>query len=110
MTARQYRYGRQQCSCSVGGMEQAGQAGLACAAQSHATWQSVNDSRYAVHASFIWLSKTYQMALQGVKSFLPPDPRLDHDLLQAHVPCNTLGPAMPPLRALGVSMRLRMHR
>ncbi len=39
------------------------QAGLACAAPSHATWQSVNDTRYAVLDSFFWWSKTDQMAI-----------------------------------------------
>jgi hypothetical protein len=36
------------------------------------------------------------MGIQGVESFLPPDPRLDHDILLAQVHCETLGP-MPPL-------------
>jgi ribonuclease HI len=84
------------------------QAGLACAAPSHATWQSVNGSRYAVLDSFFWRSKTDQMAIQGVESYLPPDPRLDHDLLQALVLCETVGP-MPPLEALRAPVRLRMR-
>ena len=84
------------------------QAGLACAAPSHATWQSVNDSRYAVLDSFFWRSKTDQMAIQGVESFLPPDPRLDHDLVRARLLCDTLS-SMPPLEALRAPVRLRMR-
>jgi hypothetical protein len=75
------------------------QEGLSCAAPSHATWQNVNNSRSAVLDSFFLLSKTKKMAIQGVKSFLPPDPQLDHDLLQARLSCDTLG-SMPPLEAL----------
>ena len=84
------------------------QTGLSCAAPLHATWQSVNESRYAVLDSFFWRSKTDQMAIQAVESFLPPDPRLDHDMLQARVSCDTLGP-MPPLEALRAPVRLRMR-
>ncbi len=64
-----------------------------------AAWQSVNESRYAVLDSFVWRSKTDQMGIQGVESFLPQDPRLDHDILQALVHCKTLG-SIPPLEAL----------
>ena len=83
------------------------QAGLTCAAPPHATWQSINESRYAVLDSFFWRSQTSQMEIQGVEAFLPPDPRLDHDILQARVHCDTLGP-MPPLEALWVPERIRM--
>ena len=89
-------------------MEWSRQAGLACAAPSHATWQSINESRYAVLDSFFWRSKTDQMGIQGVNSYLPPDPRLDHDLVQARVSCDTVGP-MPPLEALRAPVRLRMR-
>jgi hypothetical protein len=34
------------------------QEGLACPTSSHATWQSINESHYAVLDSFFWLSKT----------------------------------------------------
>ena len=61
------------------------QAGLACAAPPHATWQSINEQRYAVLDSFFWQSKTSQIKIQGVEAFLPPDPRLDHDLIRASV-------------------------
>ncbi len=47
------------------------------------------------------------MGIQGVESFLPPDPRLDHDILLALVHCETLG-LMPPLEALWVPERIRM--
>ena len=47
------------------------QAGLACAAPPHATWQSINESRYDVLDSFFWRSKTSQMEIQGVEAFLP---------------------------------------
>jgi hypothetical protein len=40
--------------------------------------------------------------------FLPPDPRLDHDLIRVRVSCDTLGP-MPPLEKLRVPERLRMR-
>ena len=89
-------------------MEWSRQAGLACAAPSHATWRSINESRYAVLDSFFWRSKTDQMGIQGVTSYLPPDPRLDHDLVQARVSCDTVGP-MPPLEALRAPARLRMR-
>ncbi len=69
---------------------------------------SVNDSRNAVLDILFWWSKTDQMAIQGVESFPPPDPRLDHDLLQARLSCDTLG-SMPPLKALRAPMRLRMR-
>ena len=83
--------------------------GLACVAQSHATtWQSVNESRFAVLDSFFWRSKAEQVGIQGVEAFLPPDPRLDHGMLQARVSCDTLGP-MPPLEALRAPVRLRMR-
>ncbi len=42
-----------------------------------------------------------------MESFLPPDPRLDHDILLARVHCETLGP-MPPLEALWVPEQIRM--
>jgi hypothetical protein len=51
---------------------------VSCAAPSHATWQSVNESRYAVLASFFWQSKTDQIGLQDVESFLQQDPRLEY--------------------------------
>ena len=47
--------------------------------------------------------------MQDVESFLPPDSRLDHGLLQARVSCDTLGP-MPPLEALRTPVRLRMRK
>ena len=84
------------------------QQGLVCAAPSHATWQSVNESRYAVLDSFFWRSKTGQMGLQDAAAYLPPDPRLDHDLIRARVKCDTLGP-MPPLEALRTPVRIRMR-
>jgi len=84
------------------------QAGLACAAPSHATWLSINESRYAVLDSFFWRSKADQIRIQGVESYLPPDPRLDHDMLQVRVSCDTVGP-MPPLEALRAPVRLRMR-
>ena len=84
------------------------QAGLACAAPSHATWHSVNESRYAVLDSFFWRSKVDQMSIQGVESYLPPDPRLDHDMLRVRVSCDSVGP-MPPLEALRAPVRLRMR-
>ena len=68
---------------------------FACAAPSHATWQSVNGSRYAVLDSFFWRSNTDQVGIRGVQAYRPPDPRLDHDLVQARVSCDTVGP-MPP--------------
>ena len=48
------------------------QQGLACAAPSHATWQSANESRYAVLDKFFWRSKTDQIGLQDVAAYLPP--------------------------------------
>ena len=84
------------------------QKGLACAAPLHATWQSVNESRYAVLDCFFWRSKTDQTGLVDVEAFLPPDPRLDHDLVRARVKCDTLGP-MPPLEALRTPVRIRMN-
>ena len=41
-------------------------------------------------------------------AYLPPDPRLDHDLVRARVKCDTLGP-MPPLEAIRTPVRIRMH-
>ena len=89
-------------------MEWSRQQGLVCAAPSHATWQSINESRYAVLDSFLCLSKTDQTGLQDVAAYLPPDPRLDHDLVRARVKCDTLGP-MPPLEALRSPVRIRMN-
>ena len=37
--------------------------GLACAAPMHATWQSVNESRYAVLDCFFWRAKTEQLSI-----------------------------------------------
>jgi hypothetical protein len=48
------------------------------------------------------------MKIQGVESFLPPDPRLDHDLIRALVLCDTLGP-MPPLDELRAPQLLCMR-
>ncbi len=50
------------------------QAGLACTTSSHVTWQSNNESSYAVLDSFFWRSKTDKMGLQDVESLFPPDP------------------------------------
>jgi hypothetical protein len=101
VTSTWVAYGESEMICSANARlgEWSRQAGLTCAAPSHATWQSVNDSRYAVLDSFFWWSKTDQMAIQGVESFLRPDPRLDHDLLQVRLSCDTLG-SMQPLEAL----------
>jgi hypothetical protein len=48
------------------------------------------------------------MGLQDFESFLPADPRLDHDCLRARVKCDTMCP-MPPLQALGTSVRILMN-
>ncbi len=61
-------------------LEWCGRAGLACVAPMHATWQSVNDSRYAVLDSFFWRSKMEQLSITCAESFRPPDPRLDHEV------------------------------
>ncbi len=65
-------------------------AGLSCAAPMHATWQSVNESRYAVLDSFFWRSKTDQLSITDTESFRPPDPRLDHELARRRGPGGAL--------------------
>ena len=84
------------------------QAGLACAAPSHAAWLSINESRYAVLDNFFWRSKADQIHIQGVESYLQQDPLLDHDMLQVRVSCDTVGP-MPPLEALRAPVRFLMR-
>ena len=84
-------------------------AGLACAASIHATWQSVNESRYAVLDSFFWRSRTEQLSITGAESFLPPDPRLDHEVVVVSVSGESIG-KMPPLEPLRRPVRLKMQK
>jgi hypothetical protein len=49
------------------------------------------------------------MGIQGMESFLPPDPLLDHSILQAGVHRKTLG-TMQPLEALWVPERIQMSK
>ena len=83
-------------------------AGLTCAAPLHATWQSINESRYAVLDCFLWRSRTGQASLRDAEAFLSPDPRLDHDPVRVCVSCDTIG-TMPPLEALRAPVRLKMR-
>jgi hypothetical protein len=52
------------------------QKGLACAASLHSTWQSVNESRYAVLDCFFWQSKTFEWCGMMRESFPPVIPRI----------------------------------
>jgi hypothetical protein len=85
------------------------QTGLACKAPSHATWQSVNESRYAVLDSFFWRSKTDQLSITDAESFRPPDPRLDHEVVIVTLAGESVG-RMPPLEALRAPVRLKMRK
>ena len=90
-------------------LEWCGRAGLTCAAPMHATWQSVNESRFAVLDSFFWRSKTEQLSITGAQSFRPPDPRLDHEVVVVSVSGESIG-KMPPLEALRAPVRLKMQK
>jgi ribonuclease HI len=83
--------------------------GLACAAPMHATWQSVNESRYAVLDCFFWRAKTEQLSIADAESFRSPDPRLDHEGVVVSVSGDSIG-KMPPLEALRSPIRLKMDR
>ena len=82
--------------------------GLACAAPMHATWQSVNESRYAVLDSFFWRTKT-ELSITDAESYRPPDPRLDHETVIVHVSGESIG-NMPPLEALRAPVRIKMRQ
>ena len=83
--------------------------GLVCAAPMNATWQSVNESRYAVLDSFFWRSKTDQLSIADAESYRPPDPRLDHEVVSVRVSGETIA-TMPPLEALRAPIRLKMRQ
>ncbi len=50
------------------------QAGLTCAAQVHATWQSIIESRYAVLDCFLWRSRTGQESPRAASPRQPDRP------------------------------------
>jgi hypothetical protein len=73
------------------------------------TWQSVTEARYAVLDCFLWQSRTAELSITNAETWIPPDPRLDHDVVSVRVEGAGVGP-MPPLEALRAPVRLRMHR
>jgi hypothetical protein len=79
------------------------------AVPSSSTWQSVTEARHAVLDCFFGQSRTAELCITNVETWIPPDPRLDHDLVSVRVGGKGVGP-MPPLEALRAPVRLRMHR
>jgi hypothetical protein len=85
------------------------QTALLGAVPSCSTWQSVTEARHGVLDCFFWQSRTAELSITNVETWIPPDPRLDHDLVSVRVGGRGVGP-MPPLEALRAPVRLRMHR
>jgi hypothetical protein len=85
------------------------QTALLGAVPSSSTWQSVTEARHAALDCFFWQSRTAELSITNVETWIPSDPRLDHDLVSVRVGGRGGGP-MPPLEALRAPVRLRMRR
>ncbi len=79
------------------------------AVPSSSTWQSVTEARHTVLDCFFWQSRTAELSTTNVETWIPPDPRLDHDLVSVKLGGRSVGP-LPPLEALRAPVRLWMHR
>jgi hypothetical protein len=79
------------------------------AVPSSPTWQSVTEARHAVLDCFFWQSRTAELSITNAETWIPPDPRLDYDVVSVREEGKCVGP-MPPLEALRAPVRLRMHR
>ncbi len=81
------------------------------AVPSSATWQSVMEVLHAVLDCFFWQSRTAELSITNVETWIPSDTRLDHNLVTVNVRAGGRGVGpIPPLEALRAPVRLLMHR
>ncbi len=69
----------------------------------------MTEVRHAVLDCFFWQSRTAELSITNVETWIPPDTRLDHCLLSVNAGGRGVG-HMPPLEAHRAPVRLRMHR